>query len=200
MHGWVASYRPDYLLVHDPVNALEMAFYTFVARHALIEQCEFPVYGYRFYKIDYSGNASSFCNANVAFAPIEVGSTKPVARQDIGHIDSVAAIGNFVRVVGWVTDGAGKAYAALQVDRRGGVDFGLNHRYARTDVGKAFQNVAFDNSGYHLMLRFDTALQAAEWAAHPCLMTTTRGRAVPLQDVDRVACGLGDEQFSDGFD
>jgi hypothetical protein len=199
--GWVTSYRPDYLLVHDPVNALEMAFYTLVARHALIQQCAFPVSGYLFYKIDYSGHASSFCDADLAFETIEVGATKIFARQDLGHIDSVAAVGNFVRIVGWATDGAGGAYASLAVDHRGGVEFGVNRRYKRPDVGRAFHNAGYDTSGYDLVLRFASAAQAAEWAAHPCLTTISRGHAVPLHDVDRKACGLSeDEQFADGFD
>jgi hypothetical protein len=198
--GWVAAYRPDYLLVHDPVNTLEMSFYTFVSRHALIQQCSFPVSGYLFYKIDYNGHSSSFCNPDMAFGSIEVGSPKVVPREDAGHVDSVRPSGNFVRMTGWATDGAGKSYTSLVVPEGRGIDFGINHRYKRTDVGKAFQNTGYDEAGYDLVLRFATAAQAAAWAAHPCVMTMIRGRAVPLHDVDRAACGVGDVPFADGFD
>lgn len=197
--GWVAAYRPDYLLVHDPVNALEMSFYTFSARFALTQQCDFHVSGYLFYKIEYDHRPSTFCIKDYSLQPIDIASPKVLSSTDSGHVDYVTLTGNFVRMIGWATDGEGHAFSSLVAQAGHDVDFGVYARVSRPDVARDLHSQAYDLSGYDLVLRFPTYAQAKEWAAHPCLLSSRRQFAAPLHDVDLTACGLS-MSFANGFE
>lgn len=199
--GWVDSYKPDYLLTHDPLSNLEMGLYTFVQRFSVRQECGFAVPGYAFYKIEYAKGPSSFCDGKTTPSEVAVATPKRISGIDNGHVDSVTPIGNFVRVTGWATDGAGGPYGSLIVKDGAAVEYGMYVRYGRPDVAAAFSTPSYERTGYDLVLRFPTNAEARAWAAKPCVFTQRKDgpSALSLKDVDAETCGAH-LPFASGFD
>jgi hypothetical protein len=176
-----------------------MALYTFVSRFSVTQQCGFPESGYAFYRIDYHDGPSSFCDSSLRLSPVTIAKPRIAAGFDQGHVDAVTVSGNFVRMSGWATDGAGGPFAELTAPADRSVDFGLYVRYSRPDVVAALRRPEFDQSGFNMVLRFATNKQARSWAANPCLLSAGKAGARVIKGIDGSPCGAG-LPFADSFE
>ncbi len=182
--AWLDVYKPDHILVHDPLWDHELSLIEAGSRWSLSESCDFSRPLYRLFRVDPAGSPGiESCAGKNPYVRGLVATGTQTISASLGHVDTVRVAGNYLVLDGWVRSPAGGAFEALGYAGPSASSV-MWQRQPRQDVADHFSDQSLATAGFKVIIRFDDHAKASYARQKGCLLVAAGADtvALPLSD------------------